>query len=368
MKFFIKTMKKWVLRLLFLTFALVVTFFVVIWVHSPGREPSFETENTSRSVTEIQHLKINGVKQRLVIRSRDTINPVLLIVHGGPGGYQVPFLYESLGVSVEDLFTVCYWDQRGSGPSYDPSLSDSTISLSQIVADGIKVSEYLKARFNHDKIFIEGQSWGTAVASFMVNRSPELYHAYIGIGQVTNTLESEKLTFDFVKNEALKRQDTAAISTLNDLGPPPYQRNEQMIEAVDLTRYFMHKYEQTQLSITQSKFMKLLLFYKGFTLKEKLKILFGDAGHSFVILWPQAMQVNLFEDIPKWSVPAYFIQGDNDHQTETSLVKAYFDSISAPVKKYFAFEDSGHVAHWQKPLKYLSIIRTLRRGHFDSKD
>jgi pimeloyl-ACP methyl ester carboxylesterase len=49
------------------------------------------------------------------------------------------------------------------------------------------------------------------------------------------------------------------------------------------------------------------------------------------------------------------MQGDNDHFTETSLAKDYFDSIDAPVKKWYLFEDATHSVQYEYPEKYRSI-------------
>ena len=156
-KNFLRNSLKWALRSIGILIFLILIFILIIWIYSPGKEqPVHDVEKTEKALSEINIREINGAKQRLVIRSHDTLNPVLLIVHGGPGGYQVPFLYKDLGISVEDMFTVCYWDQRGSGPGFDQNIPDSTISLSQIVDDGIEITDYLMERFAAEKYLLKG--------------------------------------------------------------------------------------------------------------------------------------------------------------------------------------------------------------------
>ena len=351
----------WSLRSIGVLILLILIFILIIWIYSPGKaELFYGAGQTNTALSEINTKEINGAKQRLVLRSHDTLNPVLLIVHGGPGGYQVPFLYEELGISVEDMFTVCYWDQRGSGPGFDKNIPDSTITLSQIADDGVKITNYLKERFAVERIFIEGQSWGTAVASYMVDSSPESYYAYIGIGQITNTLESEIRLYNYLIEEATRNQDSSVLKSLFEIGPPPYESNQKMVQAVDMTRYYLSLYQEGTLPITKFQFIKSLLLYKGMTLGEKFQIISGKASYSFSFLWPQAVKINLFDDIREWSVPIYIIQGENDHQTATELVKLYFDSITAPSKRYYEFKESKHAAHWEQPRKYLRILRTIK--------
>lgn len=55
---------------------------------------------------------INGVPQGLILTSRDPGRPVLLYLHGGMPDY---FLARRYQARFEDDFTVCWWEQRGSG-------------------------------------------------------------------------------------------------------------------------------------------------------------------------------------------------------------------------------------------------------------
>ncbi|MGB5263597.1 MAG: hypothetical protein WBN28_08350 [Lutimonas sp.] len=49
------------------------------------------------------------------------------------------------------------------------------------------------------------------------------------------------------------------------------------------------------------------------------------------------------------------MQGDNDHYTETSLAKEYFDSLKAPDKRWFLFENATHSIHFEFLEKYREI-------------
>ena len=51
---------------------------------------------------------------------------------------------------------------------YTSEIPDSTITITQIVDDGLEVTDYLRKKFKKDKIYIEGSSWGTAVSAFMI--------------------------------------------------------------------------------------------------------------------------------------------------------------------------------------------------------
>ena len=152
----------------------VLILLLIIRINSSGIEEPFVDEHgraLRNSIAMHEDMVINGAPQRITIRGKDISNPVLLLVHGGPGGITLPALYKHAGADLEDLFTVCYWEQRGAGLAYTADIPDSTITLNQIVDDGLLLVEYLTEKFKKDKIFIEGTSWGTTVSAFMVQKS-----------------------------------------------------------------------------------------------------------------------------------------------------------------------------------------------------
>nr|MUH40205.1 hypothetical protein [Zobellia laminariae] len=143
----LKKIGKWFLILIGVFIAFILVVLLVIRINSSGEEEPFldETGNVlPNSITTHEDMVINGAPQRVTIRGKDKNNPVLLIVHGGPGAPILPVIYKLTGVDLEDLFTVCYWDQRGSGLAYNDSIPDSSITLNRIVDDGLELSNHLK--------------------------------------------------------------------------------------------------------------------------------------------------------------------------------------------------------------------------------
>jgi len=301
---------------------------------------------------------INGAPQRLTIRGKDIKNPVLLRVHGGPGSPAPPAALKAFNIDLEDIFTVCYWDQRGSGLAYQENIPDSTITLNQIVDDGLEVANYLREKFKKDKIYIEGMSWGTTVSAFMVQKNSELFRAYIGVGQMANQPISEQISYDYVLNEAQKHQDKESIEQLMRIGRPPYpnKSNVEMAEACDIERIILIKYVPFKRGIRLNNIKKVLL-NNGLTFTEKYEFLHDPSSYypAYKILWPTCFNSNLMRDVPKWEIPVFMIQGDEDYMTETSLAKAYFDSLQAPIKKWFLIENATHNVQMEYPEKYRSI-------------
>jgi pimeloyl-ACP methyl ester carboxylesterase len=357
----LKKIGKWLLYIFSGTFALIMVLLLVIIINSKGVEEPFLDENGNvlpNSIAYHEDMVINGAPQRVTIRGKDINNPVLLRVTGGPGAFHTPAVNKIFGNDLEDLFTVCYWDQRGAGPAYNSSIPDSTLTLEQIVEDGLAVTEFLLKKFNKDKIYIEGLSWGTTVSAYMVKENPELFKAYIGIGQMANQPLSEQMSFDFAMKEAQMHNDQVSIEQLNTIGRPPYPNmtNVEMAEACDVERAVVEKYEPHRVNPGIREIGGILLD-NGLSFREKYASMqyYGTYYPAYNILWPTCFHINLIRDVPEWKIPVYIIQGDNDHYTETSLAKDYFDSLKAPEKKWFLIENATHGVQVEYPEKYRAI-------------
>ena len=161
---------------------------------SPGHiRPVTDTSGKPipESIAEKTRVPINGAEQGMVIRCANPANPVLLFVHGGPGLPEY-FLDATRPTRLEREFTVVWWDQRGAGLSYRAGSSAESMTVEQFVDDTIAVTDYLRERFGQDKNYLLGHSWGSAVGIRAAARAPERYRAYIGMGQITHQIESEK--------------------------------------------------------------------------------------------------------------------------------------------------------------------------------
>ncbi|MGW8180017.1 MAG: alpha/beta fold hydrolase, partial [bacterium] len=164
---------------------------------------------------------IGGIKQGIVLQGADGNNPILLYVHGGPGRPVYPVLYkEEQWAQLEKVFTIAYWDQRGSGMSNPADLDPDTINLDRMIEDTAEVSRFLAKRFGKEKIYILGHSWGTLLSALTVQRYPKLFHAYIGVGQVGYQLKSEEETLAWLKKKATSTDDNEVRDTIESLRVP----------------------------------------------------------------------------------------------------------------------------------------------------
>ena len=168
---------------------------------------------------------INGVPQGMFIQSKDVTHPVLLYLHGGLPEY---FLTERYPTGLEEDFTVVWWEQRGAGLSYSPQTPPETLTLEQLIADTVSVTNYLRERFGKEQIYLMGHSGGSFIGLQAAARVPHLYAAYIGVAQMVNARKSEKLAYDYL----LERSKSTETPEWRDdwrlpqsRSPPPRRRD-----------------------------------------------------------------------------------------------------------------------------------------------
>src|SRR5512146_3503158 len=183
-------------------------------LQSPGKPAPYVDANGKtlpNSLSEKIRLDINGVEQAMFIKSKDISHPVLLYLHGGMPDY---FLTKRYPTGLEDIFTVVWWEQRGSGMSYSPDIPRESLTVDQMISDTVVLTNYLRSRFHKDKIYLMGHSGGTFIGIQAAAQHPELYYAYIGVQQMTNQLKSKKLAYDYMLEQFKANGNTKWVQKL----------------------------------------------------------------------------------------------------------------------------------------------------------
>lgn len=355
-------LKKTLLRALVIMAILVSVILLTLFVNSPQETAPFTDNNgevIDQSVAEILDIEIGGVQQRILLRGKDISNPILLHLHGGPGSPDHTFI-KAAQADLEDMFTVCYWDERGAGASYSEDIPKASMTVAQLVNDGLVLTTYLTQRFGKEKIYLQAHSWGTALGAHMIKQSPDLFHAYIGIGQMTHAKRSEQLSYDFTLAEAQKAGDEEGVNKLKAIGRPPYQTDKEWLSNLWVERNLMIKYQKPEDKEPKSMLDIYMAFvtYPEYSIQDKLNALSGDP-FSMNALWMQVLDLNLFNTHHTFEVPVYFLQGKHDQTTVTSLVKLYYDSIDAPTKRYIEFEQSAHAPYLEETERYKNVVKSI---------
>ena len=303
------------------------------------------------SVASLEKIDLNGVKQCILVRGHDTSNPVLLFLHGGPGSPEMGIAYYYQR-RLEEHFTVVNWDQRGAGKSYSRKVPIETLNTEQYISDTFELVQLLLTRFNKKKIFLVGHSWGSILGSYVVQRYPELFHAYVGIGQVANMIQNERISFEFVYEQAKKAQDEKAIKKLEEISPYTGKNRK----AMHIQRKLLAKYHGGTWKLNGEKeFIKQGFGSPEYNILDYYKFIKGASFTSKAML-KELMEFDLFKDVPVLKVPVFICQGRHDYQTPFELAKQWFDQLQAPKKEFIWFEESAHSPNLEEPEKFDSVL------------
>lgn len=352
---------------------LVLLALLLAW--SPGRPLPFLQENgqsLAGSISEKSFLGINGTRQGMFIKSRDSRNPVLLFVHGGPGMPEY-WLTSRYPTGLEDHFTVVWWEQRGAGLSFDSGLATDTMNAEQFIADTLEVTRRLQARFGQEKIYLMGHSWGSYIAIQAAAQAPELYRAYIGMGQITRQIRSERIAWEFALAKYREEGNLRMVRKLE--AAPPSETPPLSAKYMALRDRYMH-----DLGIGTTRDMKSVVTgiflqswrFREYTLEEKIQLWQGKiySGSSRAGLWDALLAKDLTGTVPALEIPAYFLHGIYDYTCDYSLARDYFDSLKAPVKGFYTFGQSAHTPLFEEPENavniFLNDILKLKTGLADA--
>lgn len=314
-------------------------------------------KNKNREIDILENPVIGGIKQWILIRGRNSSNPVLLLLQAGPG---FPMISESDSfekiLKLEERFTVVYWDQRGCGKSYNNKIPVASMSLQQMVADTNEVTEFLKGKLNKKKIYITGFSLGGSVALIAASKYPENYFLVVGVGIDVVMKEAEEYAYQFAISEAEIRKQKRAMAQLKKIGPPPHTliKNFQ-VRVKWITNFGGINLNETFFSLLM-KTMRNLFSSSFYSAKDILKTLRG-INFSQKYLLPNIVSLDLFETVKSLDTKIYFIQGTKDAAAPPALAKKYFDFLNAPKGKIFiSFNNSAHMPHIEEPEKFRALL------------
>jgi pimeloyl-ACP methyl ester carboxylesterase len=193
--------------------ATAVTYFLV----RPDSTPSIRNPQgflTEASIAFLEKIEIGDMEQWILIRGEDISNPILLWLHGGPGASQMPVAH-SFNADLEKDFLVVHWDQRGAGKSNPRGFDESTMTFQQFIDDGHELTEYLIERFDKEKIYLLGHSWGTQVGIKLAQAYPQDYFAYIGVGQVVDPAATQEVSHAWLLEQIAKEGNQEDLNHMN---------------------------------------------------------------------------------------------------------------------------------------------------------
>lgn len=341
-----------IVGVLIVAISFVATFVVVAQPASTDAIVDANGDEVVGSVAELTTVEANGHDLALMIRGHSTDNPVLLFLAGGPGGSEMGSMRNHLP-RLEEHFTVVTLDQRGAGKSYPELDPTDTITPEGYLDDTIVVTDYLRERFDQDRIYLLGQSWGTTLGIWAIQQRPELYRAYVGTGQMVSQLASDRILYEDTLAWARENGDSGLVDELESNGPPPYERMLDY-ETSNSHEQSVYAYDHSQNSEGEAQMSENILADE-YALIDEVHLL-GAFMDTFAALYPQLQDVDFRETATEFEVPVFFAQGAHEARARAALFDEWYPMVEAPIKELAVFETSGHRPLFEQPDRFVEFM------------
>lgn len=312
-------------------------------------------------VQETYKTKIGGIDQWINVRGQDKANPVILFIHGGPASPLMPTIWE-FQRPIEEYFTVVNWDQRGAGKTFceaDPESIGDSIRIARYVDDTIEIAEHVRKKFGKRKLILMAHSWGSVVGMGAALKRPDLFHAYVGIGQNVNTMENERISFDFGMAQAKAHGNADAVKEMESIAPYPGNRpvtRERIIIARKWPQFYggLSAFRDTSIY-----FFDAPLLSPEYDFNDRQAI---DKGNIFTLahIMPEFLAVD-YTGVKTFPIPVVMFMGRHDYTTPSEPTAKWLERVKAPYKRAVWFEHSAHMIPWEEPGKTLmSLVQFVR--------
>ena len=324
------------------TVGLVALAILIAWPASTPPVRGTDGKPIEGSVATLERVRLGGHDQWIMIHATSADLPVLLYLSGGPGQSDLMFSRVFFEELARD-FVVVGWDQRGTGKSYAALDPAETLTLDQAVADTVELANYLRARFDEQKIYLLGESWGSTLGVLAAQRHPELYHAFIGSGQMVSQCETDRRLYHDMLAYAERTGNAEMARTMRRFGEPPYA--DPLAYA-----YVMGYYEQLSPYTPPAAYLErgsaaglVPWGMRGseYNLIEKANVLRGLMD-MFSVMYPQLQEIDFRRDVTRLDVPIYMVMGEHELEARSDLAHEWFTQLEAPHKQEFTFPDAGH--------------------------
>ena len=320
---------------------------LAVLVGLPGTTPPVlgaDGQPVPGSIAELTTVELGGREQSILVRASDAEDPVLLYLSGGPGQSDLGYGRVLLEPLVAD-FVVVVWDQRGTGTSYGALDPTDTLTLDRAVADTVELSSLLADRFDEERIYLLGESWGSTLGVLAAQQRPDLFHAYIGSGQMVSQRVTDQIIWRDLLAYAERTESWELYDQVLTFGEPPY-RDTPWSNSIVMGSYPLLEtaydppadYIERGVSSGIGPYGVLASEY-GFV--DKVNALRGLLD-TFSLMYPQLQEIDFRADVPALDVPVYVLDGEHELRGRRDLALEWFAGLSAPTKELVTYADSGH--------------------------
>jgi pimeloyl-ACP methyl ester carboxylesterase len=307
-----------------------------------------------------REVAIGGVEQWVSVRGEAPSAPVLLFLHGGPGGSEYGPRRKYLR-ALERHWRVVDWDQRGAGRSFRGDEDATVLTLDRLVLDGLEVVEWICNELVVERVVLVGHSFGTVLGVRMAQRAPARIAAYVGTAQVVQWAVQEELGYDWALAEARRRGNARAFEALERIGRPANGMYAAGVRSVEVQRQWLARLG----GVSADPAFLVQWILSTFTCIDYpwiAKLRYVEAmRRSMECLWSDlGRRIDLVRDATRLDVPVHLFAGRRDRITDLSLIERWHATVQAPQKRLEVVDLAGHLAPFEAPERFTDFIEAVR--------
>ena len=311
---------------------------------------------TEKGICLYETPEINGIRQYIQIRGADKKAPLMLFLHGGPGG-SMAGLCHVMQPEWEHHFTVVNWDQRNACKTYLANKSNAAAisqsgTLEDYIADIDAVIAYLHTVYDFEKIILMGFSWGSLIGAEYAKRHDEMVSHYIGVGQFIHYIDGLHYSCEWLRKVVKDAPaDVEKINAFENSIPDPPQMTPAFMNSLQGFSMLGAKYIAKD---GRAFPIKSLLTSPFLRFGEKMAMVHGNPK-----LFSGTYQTMLSHDFRNnlhFDMPVLFVSGDEDFVCPNELLAQHFGQITAPQKKNVVISKATHTCFYDQPTAFLDTI------------
>jgi pimeloyl-ACP methyl ester carboxylesterase len=312
---------------------------------------------TPNGIVEQRFVKLGGIDQWIQLRGEDRDNPVLLVLHGGPGWPNAVFTLPLR--PWEQHFTVVQWDHRGAGKTLgrNGKAGSGPMSFDQRVADAVELIEFLRGHLGVDKVVVLAESMGTLTGLPLAKRRPELVAALVVTDLYVNMAANEAAKYRLTLERLRAAGNAKGVAALEKIGADPGRWD---LGAWNTNMAWAFRTNLPTPNLDRRLLFPLALSSPIYGLRDLVN-LFGGFRWSTAQMFQELRAYDARRLGTRLEVPFFLFQGESDAITLTSLAERYFQEVEAPAKGLALIPDAGHFAAFTRPDRFLAELVTQVR-------
>jgi pimeloyl-ACP methyl ester carboxylesterase len=313
---------------------------------------------TPNRIVEQRFVTLGGVDQWIQLRGEDRANPVLLVLHGGPGWPNAVFTLPLR--PWERYFTVVQWDHRGAGKTLGRTgkAGGGAMTFDRRVADAVELIEFLRGHLGVDKVVVLAESMGTLTGLPLARRRPDLVEALVVTDLYVNLARNEAAKYGLTLERLGAAGNTKGVAALERIGGDPTRWD---LAAWNTNMAWAFKTNLPTPNLDRRLLFPLALSSPIYSLRDLVTLFIGFQWSTAQML-DELMAYDARRLGTRFEVPFFLLQGETDVITLTSLATEYFQEVEAPAKGLSLIPGAGHFAAFTQPDRFLTELRTRVRS------